>query len=78
MAILEELKAKANGKADTANNIQEAVSMMTFGGGAGGILCVETSWSEELEASVLNKTWQEIYDATAAGKPAMLSSLHWT
>ena len=35
MAILEELKAKANGAADTANNIQEAVSMMEFGGGSG-------------------------------------------
>lgn len=34
MAILDELKIKANGAADTANNIQEAVSMMEFGGGS--------------------------------------------
>ena len=33
MTILDELKAKANGAADGANNIQEAVSMMEFGGG---------------------------------------------
>ena len=36
MAILDELKAKANGAADQANNIQEAVSMMEFGGGSSG------------------------------------------
>lgn len=41
MAILDELKAKANGKADAANNIQEAVSMMEFGGGESS----ETEWS---------------------------------
>lgn len=31
MAILEELKSKANGMADKANNIQEAISMMETG-----------------------------------------------
>jgi hypothetical protein len=41
MAILDELKAKAGGKADKANNIQEAVSMMEFGSGGSS----ETEWS---------------------------------
>ena len=35
MAILDELKTKASGKADSANNIQEAISMMDLGGSGG-------------------------------------------
>ena len=36
MPILDELKKKANGKADSANNIEEAVSLMDFSEGGGG------------------------------------------
>lgn len=35
MAILDELKKKANGKADGANNIAEAIARMDFSGGDG-------------------------------------------
>lgn len=73
-SILDELKAKANGAADQANNIQEAVSMMAFGGGSGGILYVGQSWSEELQANVLDKTWQELWDAFNADKIIILKN----
>ena len=36
MPILDELKKKANGKADGANNIAEAIARMDFSGGGGG------------------------------------------
>jgi len=72
MAILEELKAKANGKADQANNIQEAISMMEFGGGAGGIMIINNT------DSTLDKTWQEIYDAMSAGVLCYISSSNGT
>ena len=37
MPILDELKKKANGKADSANNIEEAIALMDFSeGGDGG------------------------------------------
>lgn len=66
MAILEELKIKANGAADQANNIQEAISMMEFGGGGSGsgVLIVGgiTSGDSGIEGT-LDKTWQEIHDA---------------
>ena len=66
MAILEELKLKANGAADQANNIQEAISMMEFdGGGSGsGVLIVGgiTLGDSGIEGT-LDKTWQEIHDA---------------
>lgn len=35
MPILDELKKKANGKADDANNIAEAIARMDFSGGGG-------------------------------------------
>lgn len=35
MPILDELKKKANGKADSANNIAEAIAQMDFSGGDG-------------------------------------------
>jgi len=68
MAILEELKAKAGGKADQANNIQEAISMMEFGGGSsgGGVFFVEGELDYDQNGDLygtLDKTWQEIHDA---------------
>ena len=36
MPILDELKKKANGKADSANNIEEAIALMDFSEGGGG------------------------------------------
>ena len=36
MPILDELKKKANGKADRANNIEEAIALMDFSEGGGG------------------------------------------
>ena len=36
MPILDELKKKANGKADSANNIAEAIAQMDFSEGGGG------------------------------------------
>ena len=35
MPILDELKKKANGKADSANNIEEAIALMDFSEGGG-------------------------------------------
>lgn len=70
MTILDELKAKANGKADAANNIQEAVSMMEFGGGSGGTGGVMVINDTD---GTLDKTWQEIYDAMSAGKMCAVS-----
>ncbi len=71
MTILDELKLKANGAADPANNIQEAISMMEFGGGGLGssafIINVITSMGEGSYVLTLDKTWQEIYDAHSSG-----------
>lgn len=63
MTILDELKLKTNGAADQANNIQEAISMMEFGGGTGGGFMVIND-----NNGTLDKTWQEIYDAMKQGK----------
>ncbi len=63
MAILEELKAKAGGKADKANNIQEAVSMMEFGGGSSGCGVFVVKTVQDENTMTLDKTWQEIHDA---------------
>ena len=46
MAILDELKAKANGAANKANNIQEAVSMMKLDDGAPGLKYVKDDPSD--------------------------------
>ena len=35
MPILDELKKKANGQADSANNIEEAIALMDFSEGGG-------------------------------------------
>jgi len=63
MAILDELKVKADGKADKANTIEEAIAMMEFGGGSssGGVFVVKTVQDES--TMTLDKTWQEIHDA---------------
>ena len=67
MPILEELKDKANGAADKANNIQEAISMMEFGGGSGGAgMVVNVTLVDG--ARTLDKTWQEIKDAMESGQ----------
>ncbi len=67
MAILDELKLKANGAADQANNIQEAISAMEFGGGGsgGGVFFVRGARVDESGnlIGILDKTWQEIHDA---------------
>lgn len=56
MAILDELKAKANGAADTANNIQEAVSMMEFGSGSVSPEGVSSAVAVYLDEHLTNPT----------------------
>ena len=56
MAILDELKAKANGAADTANNIQEAVSMMEFGSGSVSPEDVSSAVAVYLDEHLTNPT----------------------
>lgn len=71
MAILDELKLKANGAADQANNIQEAISMMEFGGGTGGVIAININ-----NDGTLDKTWQEIHDAMAQGNLCIIGFDH--
>lgn len=61
MAILEELKLKANGAADQANNIQEAISAMEFGGG--GVFIIGAAFDGGMTKGPLDKTWKQIRDA---------------
>ena len=56
MTILDELKIKANGAADTANNIQEAVSMMEFGGGSVSPEDISSAVSAYLDEHLTNPT----------------------
>ncbi len=61
---------KLNHIEDGINNIQEAVSMMEFGGGSSGALII--GFDPEAEVATFNKTWQEIYDAMSAGIPCYI------
>lgn len=76
MAILDELKLKANGDADSANNIQEAISMMEFGGsGSSFLINAIESEDDGNHLLTLDKTWQEIYNAHISGTHCVVRRL---
>lgn len=80
MAILEELKAKANGAADQANNIQEAISMMEFGGGSDSTPFIVDAnagdMNEETGTIVTQVRWKDIHDAFKAYKRIIIRLIH--
>lgn len=69
MPILDKLKEKANGAADAAKNIEEAIELMNFGeGGDSGsdefVVTIDTSGEEH----TADKTFSEIFAAKQANK----------
>ena len=63
MSILGALKKRgAKGK-----NIEEAVKTLPLGGGGSSdILVINSTYDEQTQTETLDKTWQEIWDATFA------------
>lgn len=50
-----------------ADNVQDAIDEVANAGGSGGVIVVE-----HINNGYLNKTWQEIFDATRAGKMVII------
>ena len=68
---------KLNHIEDGINNIQEAVSMMEFGGSGSSVFLINAIESEDdgNHLLTLDKTWQEIYDAHISGTHCVVRRL---